>query len=96
MKNVYIILKILVNFFKIMFAKLYIIRYIFTNIKMDCLKGNKWEMRVRLKFMENHNGNRGKETLIKYSAHIPQSDFSADCTEIPPAYSRMSRDFCAI
>jgi len=37
-----------------------------------------------------------KETLIKYSANITQSDFSADCTKIPPAYSRMSRDFCAI
>jgi len=24
-----------------------------------------------------------KETLIKYSAHITQSDFSADCTKIP-------------
>jgi len=36
-----------------------------------------------------------KETLIKYSAHITQSDFSADCTKILQAYSRMSRDFCA-
>jgi len=36
-----------------------------------------------------------KETLIKYSAHITQSDFSADCTQIPQAYLRMSRDFCA-
>jgi len=38
---------------------------------------------------------RDKETLIKYSAHITRSDFSADCTKIPRAYLRMSRDFCA-
>ncbi len=37
-----------------------------------------------------------KETLIKYSTHITQSDFSADCTKIPQAYSRMSRSFCTI
>jgi len=37
-----------------------------------------------------------KETLIKYSTHITQSDFSSYCTKIPQAYSRMSRDFCTI
>jgi len=72
-------------------------------IKNMAEKGNK-KARLVMRLSENYDSllstilignNIVKETLIKYSTHITQSAFSADCTKILQSYLRMSRDFCA-